>query len=140
MNCPVCSNEMILAQATDFGTPYHYCRTCKKELAELQPKVVEPSDPYDIVMRDIRGMLPEHRPHYIDTTTGTCVMCGTSRCPIFSAFQSPGTSDVAVLPSDSSPGAFVTRRLMLRKGRWDLAEPSESTSSPTSEPIESTEE
>lgn len=36
MNCPQCSNEMILAKATDFGAEYHYCRTCKKELSEME--------------------------------------------------------------------------------------------------------
>lgn len=33
--CPICSNEMIDAQATDFGPSYKYCRTCKKELSEM---------------------------------------------------------------------------------------------------------
>jgi hypothetical protein len=28
---------MVLTQATNFGPEYHYCRTCKKELSELQP-------------------------------------------------------------------------------------------------------
>lgn len=36
MNCPICSTVMVLAQATSFGESYHYCRTCKKELAEIQ--------------------------------------------------------------------------------------------------------
>lgn len=35
MNCPSCSNLMILTRATAFGDEYHYCRTCKKELNEL---------------------------------------------------------------------------------------------------------
>lgn len=39
MNCPQCSNEMIKAKATDFGKEYFYCRTCKKELAEMSPKM-----------------------------------------------------------------------------------------------------
>ena len=41
MNCPQCNSEMIRAQATDFGEAYDFCRTCKKELKELQPKVRE---------------------------------------------------------------------------------------------------
>lgn len=36
MNCPQCSTEMIKAQATNFGPTYDYCRTCRKELAEMQ--------------------------------------------------------------------------------------------------------
>lgn len=35
MQCPSCSNDMILTKATDFGEEYRYCRFCKKELAEL---------------------------------------------------------------------------------------------------------
>ncbi len=33
--CPQCSMEMIMAQATNFGEKYPYCRACKKELAEM---------------------------------------------------------------------------------------------------------
>lgn len=36
MNCPQCKNDMILAQATNFGDKYHYCRSCKKELKEMR--------------------------------------------------------------------------------------------------------
>lgn len=39
MNCPKCNNTMILTRATSFGEEYQYCRSCKKELAEMQ---VEP--------------------------------------------------------------------------------------------------
>lgn len=35
MNCPVCANSMVKARATSFGEEYDYCRTCKKELAEM---------------------------------------------------------------------------------------------------------
>lgn len=35
MNCPQCSNTMVEAKATNFGDTYQYCRTCKKELAEI---------------------------------------------------------------------------------------------------------
>lgn len=35
MTCPICGVEMITAKATDFGDPYYYCRTCKKELLEM---------------------------------------------------------------------------------------------------------
>ena len=37
MECPICDKEMILAQATNFGSSYYYCRECKKELAEMSP-------------------------------------------------------------------------------------------------------
>ena len=36
MNCPICSNKMIKTKATAFGDEYDYCRTCKKELKEMQ--------------------------------------------------------------------------------------------------------
>lgn len=36
MYCPKCQDAMILTKATAFGEEYHYCRTCKKELKELQ--------------------------------------------------------------------------------------------------------
>lgn len=36
MRCPLCSNEMVKAQATNFGPTYDYCRTCKKELSEME--------------------------------------------------------------------------------------------------------
>lgn len=39
MNCPQCQNPMIKAQATDHSAPYDYCRTCKKELAEMQKPI-----------------------------------------------------------------------------------------------------
>ena len=39
MNCPKCNDSMVLAKATAFGDDYHYCRTCKKELSELQALV-----------------------------------------------------------------------------------------------------
>lgn len=42
MNCPQCSQDMIQAVATNFGTPYWYCRGCKKELAELMVLEVAP--------------------------------------------------------------------------------------------------
>lgn len=35
MNCPACNGLMIKARATNFGSEYDYCRTCKKELSEL---------------------------------------------------------------------------------------------------------
>lgn len=35
--CPQCSNDMVDAKATDFGETYKYCRTCRKELKEMQP-------------------------------------------------------------------------------------------------------
>lgn len=35
MNCPKCSNLMIVATASSFGEEYQYCRVCKKELSEL---------------------------------------------------------------------------------------------------------
>ncbi len=38
MNCPQCSNEMVKARATARGDEYDYCRTCRKELSEMQPK------------------------------------------------------------------------------------------------------
>lgn len=37
MECPICDTEMILALATNFGSSYYYCRSCKKELAEMSP-------------------------------------------------------------------------------------------------------
>lgn len=43
MNCPQCMNGMVEAQASLAGGKYWYCRTCKKELAEMQgmtPKAV----------------------------------------------------------------------------------------------------
>lgn len=36
MNCPACKNEMVMVRATDHGDEYPYCRTCKKELSEIQ--------------------------------------------------------------------------------------------------------
>lgn len=36
MNCPKCANVMVLAKATNFGNTYQYCRTCKKELCEIE--------------------------------------------------------------------------------------------------------
>lgn len=39
MNCPQCAMEMIKAKATNFGEEYDYCRTCKKELSEMVPKL-----------------------------------------------------------------------------------------------------
>lgn len=35
MTCPKCSNDMVTARATNFGDDYSYCRSCKKELAEI---------------------------------------------------------------------------------------------------------
>lgn len=35
MICPKCANDMIETRATEFGEDYWYCRTCKKEAAEL---------------------------------------------------------------------------------------------------------
>lgn len=32
---------MVNARATAFGEEYQYCRTCKKELSEMQPQVVD---------------------------------------------------------------------------------------------------
>jgi hypothetical protein len=40
MNCPICKNEMVKARATNFGEDYDYCRTCKKELKELQAQPI----------------------------------------------------------------------------------------------------
>lgn len=36
MNCPQCQTIMVVARATSFGEPYHYCRNCKRELVEIQ--------------------------------------------------------------------------------------------------------
>ena len=36
MKCPQCKETMILTGVTRFTEQYHYCRTCKKELKELQ--------------------------------------------------------------------------------------------------------
>lgn len=41
MNCPICDVEMVLARATDFGPQYFYCRTCKKELREMEVPALE---------------------------------------------------------------------------------------------------
>lgn len=35
MNCPKCLDDMILTRATDHGDEYFYCRSCKKELSEM---------------------------------------------------------------------------------------------------------
>lgn len=42
MNCPQCSNPMIVTRATAFGEDYHYCRACKKEAKELIKTEVKP--------------------------------------------------------------------------------------------------
>lgn len=39
MKCPQCSNEMVKAQATNFGEPYDYCRVCKKEASETKSDI-----------------------------------------------------------------------------------------------------
>lgn len=44
MNCPQCQTEMVKARATNFGEEYDYCRSCKKELKELQQAKVAPKD------------------------------------------------------------------------------------------------
>lgn len=47
MNCPNCAAVMVTARATDFGSEYFYCRTCKKELCEmvtLEDRVPETSN------------------------------------------------------------------------------------------------
>lgn len=36
MKCPKCFDDMVLTRATNFGSEYHYCRICKKELSELE--------------------------------------------------------------------------------------------------------
>lgn len=40
MKCLQCPNDMIQTRATNLGDDYWYCRTCKKELAEMQVKWV----------------------------------------------------------------------------------------------------
>ncbi len=42
-NCPRCSNEMVMARATNFGEEYPWCRTCKMELKEIEAAPVEPT-------------------------------------------------------------------------------------------------
>lgn len=44
MNCPKCSTEMVKARASNFGPEYDYCRTCKKELAEIIPGMLAPGE------------------------------------------------------------------------------------------------
>jgi hypothetical protein len=46
MNCPTCSTPMIIAQATQFGEKYDYCKYCKKELKEM---LIAPKTPGHIV-------------------------------------------------------------------------------------------
>jgi hypothetical protein len=78
VNCPICASEMVLAQATDFGDQYHYCRNCKKELSEMtavqaptrhtvyvQPQGV---DPFKVTC-SLDCILPYHKALY-----------GQSRC------------------------------------------------------------
>lgn len=36
MNCPKCQNDMIKTRAKNNGEEFDYCRTCKKELAEIE--------------------------------------------------------------------------------------------------------
>lgn len=46
MKCPACSDEMIKAQATDYGATYDYCRTCKKEHTEIMADFLKPVSPF----------------------------------------------------------------------------------------------
>lgn len=40
MDCPICNNPMVTARATNFGEDYSYCRTCKRELSEIQKEIL----------------------------------------------------------------------------------------------------
>lgn len=42
VNCPKCSTKMVLARSSNFSEDYWYCRTCKDELCNLQPKPSKP--------------------------------------------------------------------------------------------------
>lgn len=75
MNCPTCSNEMVLAKATEFGEEYQYCRTCRKELKEMLP-VAEAT-----VSIGWPGWPQPQRPelecpHRMDYSTYICTLCG----------------------------------------------------------------
>lgn len=55
MNCPICRNEMVDATATNnLADSYKYCRTCKKELAEMTRPDPNPQE-YARGGREVRG-------------------------------------------------------------------------------------
>lgn len=54
MNCPHCSDMMVEARASQFGEEYFYCRTCKKELAEI---LVPESPKTGVTLQQARNFL-----------------------------------------------------------------------------------
>lgn len=93
MNCPKCSTTMIKAKATDFGEEYFYCRSCKKELSEInkEDEVSYPlfnasnTSPYtwgfppNFKYFMDGNILPIPCDHdFSDVTTNNCNSCGIS--------------------------------------------------------------
>lgn len=83
MNCPQCSDDMILTRATDFGSEYFYCRACKKELSELA--VLEsPPDDAALGLSGIRQVLSEHK---LECTCSDLTVCENCINSIAKDFQ-----------------------------------------------------
>ena len=71
MDCPSCSEPMVVAKATDFGEEYHYCRKCKKELKELYKL-----EPPTMSISSVSPPLPPTRCGHIFSLTDKCLKCG----------------------------------------------------------------
>lgn len=56
MNCPTCKNEMVKAKATNFGDEYDYCRTCKKELKEMEAPCLVVKDVEKLALASTEGL------------------------------------------------------------------------------------
>jgi len=67
MKCPQCSDEMIQAQATDYGDYYEYCKTCKKELKEMValPTLESSSATEDALVDALKALEVDYDPVYI---------------------------------------------------------------------------
>lgn len=107
MNCPQCENEMIRTQATNFGDKYWYCRACKKELAELQPKtkksvpnIVRPGDLAD-AYAELERLL-DAAAAKTSINSKNFVVPGTLT-PVTVAAPAPNGRAVSVLPNELGP-------------------------------------
>lgn len=103
MTCLICSEEMIEAKATDFGKPYWYCRKCKKELSEMQPKL-EP------VQTPAKAEPKKPCAHNFDKASIFCTKCGVSwfAIPIDDNPTIPGILGSNPIISTPVPGKITT--------------------------------
>lgn len=134
MTCPICFDDMVVAQATNFGAEYHYCRTCKKELSELVVLEQKPKDSdlcstcgldYKTIGHDLSKVPyecnnePRNTGTYIkpsrycgpgnhrwDYTTNTCNICGVSRYLVHGSSSNRTSALQLQVPANYQPFYF----------------------------------